>query len=173
MRGPSEKFFTDMKKTILITALFAGLLVISAGFNRQGVRTSLGKPAPDLEIDSIDSIINSNQSKGHYTLLTFWSATDASSRRAVNQYDAWLRNNRSTSLDIVSVNLDNSSGLFNEIVRRDNLSADTQFNVSGNEARRIKNRFELGNAYGTMLINPEGTIVAHNPPADSLSRLIS
>lgn len=162
-----------MKKTILILALFVGLLVISAGFNRQGVRTSLGRQAPDLAIGNIDSIISSNQRQGHYTLLTFWSATDASSRRAVNEYDAWLRNNNNNTLSIVSVNLDNSAGLFNEIVRRDKLSSETQFNVSGNEARRIRNQFELGSGYGTMLINPDGTIVAHNPPADSLARLIS
>ena len=47
-----------------------------------------------------------------------------------------------------------------------------QFNVSGNLAKKIKDDFHLDHGYGTLLIDPSGQIVAHNPSIDEVSRIV-
>ena len=63
-----------------------------------------------------------------------------------------------------------SAGLFNQIVTRDNLDSDAQFNVQGKQAERIIADYDLDNGYGSYLIGPDGHIAAINP---SISNLIT
>lgn len=158
-----------MKKTILIFALFVGLLITSSGFNRQSLNTAIGKDAPEISNFDISETIKQCEDAGRYVLLSFWSSADGASRLSVNNYDAWLNHNRDANIDLLAVNFDKSSTLFNEIVRRDSLDNSYQFNVGGEVARQIRNDYHLDDGYGSLLINPQGMIVAHNPSTDVLA----
>lgn len=160
-----------MKKTVLLFALFIGLLITSSGFNRTSLNTSIGKSAPDLALDKIEQVIKQNEDSDKYVLLAFWSASDGASRAAVNNYNSWINNNRPANIDFVSVNFDKSESLFHAIVKQDSLDPSKQFNVSGNIARQIINDYHLDDGYGSLLIDPEGVIVAHNPTDSRLKEV--
>lgn len=160
-----------MKKTILILALFIGLLITSSGFNKTSLNTSIGKLAPALAIDKIENVIDQSEQEGKYVLLSFWSTTDGASRMSVNNYNNWMSNRQPENVDFLSVNFDKSERLFHEIVKRDGLNSDQQFNVSGNQAKQIIRDYHLDKGYGSILISPEGKIVAHNPTNGDLAKI--
>ena len=160
-----------MKKTILILSLFIGLLITSSGFNKTSLNTSIGKDLPEIANDEISKVIEQCERDGKYVLINFWATTDGNSRQSVNDYTAWLNAHGNGKIDLLSVNFDKSERLFKEIVKRDGLIDETQFNVSGNQARQIMNEFHLDNGYGSLLINPSGRIIYHNPSPEDLSKI--
>lgn len=162
-----------MKKTILIFSLFIGLLITSSGFNRTSLNTSIGKQLPSIANEKISDALARSESEGKYVLLNFWSAADGNSRRSAKDYTNWMLNNSEAAVDVLSVNFDKSEGLFREIVKRDGLVNDKQFNVSGYQAQQIIDNFHLNDGYGSLLVSPEGEIVAHNPTLSDLDHLIA
>ena len=160
-----------MKKTIVILSLFIGLLITSSGFNKTSLNTSIGKELPSIANDEISKAIEQCENAGKYVLINFWSAADGGSRQSVNAYTSWLNANGNNKIDLLSVNFDKSEKLFKEIVKRDGLIEEMQFNVSGNLARKIKDEFHLDNGYGSLLIDPKGQIIYHNPTAEDLNRI--
>ena len=158
-----------MKKTILILALFIGLLITSSGFNKTSLNTAIGKEAPQIPSLEIQDVIKQSEKEGTFVLLSFWSASDGVSRMTINNYNTWLDDNNDAKLNLVALNFDKSSALFNEIVRRDGLQSEWQFNVAGELARKIKNEYHLDDGYGSLLIAPDGKIVAHNPSSEVLA----
>lgn len=161
-----------MKKTIFIIALFLGLLITSSGFNRTSLNTAIGKEAPAVADYAIAQAIKNGEQQGNYVLLSFWSSVDGQSRQKIHDYDNWLSNNDRAKLEVVAVNFDNSKGLFSEIIRRDGLTTSSQFNVEGDIARQIIHDYHLGDGYGSILISPEGEIVAHNPTLEQLDKIV-
>lgn len=161
-----------MKKTILIFALFLGLLITSSGFNSTSLNTSIGKPLPDINNEDIDNALAKSQSEGKYVVVNFWSASDGSSRRVVNDYSHWLSQNSEAPVELLSINFDKSERLFNEIVRRDGIARETQHNVSGYQAQEIIRNFHLEDGYGSLLVDPNGEIIAHNPTTSQLAKLV-
>lgn len=161
-----------MKQTFLIAALFIGLLIISASFNKTERNTAIGKDAPEIAINTDRDSIDLNSLKGKYVLLSFWASDDARSRAAVNDYTAWCNTNKKTNLSFVGINFDDSKTLFNEIVKLDRLNAPQQYNVTGNTAKELEMKYHLDDGYGSLLIDPEGVIIAHNPTDAQLGQLI-
>lgn len=162
----------NLKKTILLCSFFVGLLITSAGYNRTSLNTNIGKPLPEITDAKINDALQQCERDGKYVLLSFWSTSDGQSRQSVNDYTSWLRNNGNGKIDLLSVNFDKSEGLFHEIVKRDGLISDMQFNVSGNTAYKIKDEFHLDNGYGSLLLDPSGKIIAHNPTREQLDDII-
>lgn len=161
-----------MKKTIVILALFIGLLITSSGFNKTSLNTSIGKELPEISSDKISDAIVRCERDGKYVLINFWSTSDGSSRQSVNGYTAWLNAHGNSKIDLLSINFDKSEKLFKEIVKRDGLIDEMQFNVSGNQARQIKDEFHLDDGYGSLLINPQGQIIYHNPTYEELNKIV-
>lgn len=160
-----------MKKTLILIALFVGVLVCAVGYSDSQYRTSLGKKAPALWLPDGHDGLTLDKLHGRYVLLNFWKSTDAPSRRSANDYTAWLRRYPHSDIDFVSVNLDDNRQLFNEMVRLDSLIPSTQYYVGGDTARAIYDSYGLSKGLGTLLINPEGKIIAHNPSWEELNGL--
>lgn len=160
-----------MKKTILLASILIGVLLFSSGYSDSRYRHAKGNEAPALSIAEADSVISADRKQGLYTLLTFWTSTDAPSRRAANLYTAWVRSHPGAPLNIVGVNFDESENLFNEIVRRDSLDADYHFNATDAEARAVTDNYGLRKGYGSVLIDPYGKIIAYNPTDEQLETL--
>ncbi|MDE6135600.1 MAG: redoxin domain-containing protein [Muribaculaceae bacterium] len=162
-----------MKKTVLIAALFVGLIVVAVGYSDSQYRTAIGRMAPALSLVQADSLLTLQDMRGDYVLLNFWDSGDARSREAANIYTAWVRNHHMKNLRFVSVNFDESEGLFREIVRSDSLETSQQFHVNGDMAKAIVDNYGLKDGYGTVLIGPDGHIVAHNPTGTKLEKFLS
>ncbi len=162
-----------MKKTFLIAALFLGLLIVSAAFNKTERNTEIGKDAPEITISTAGDTIDLNSLKGKYVLISFWASDDACSRAAANNYTAWTNRHKNTNLSYVGINFDDSKTLFNEIVRLDGLNPVQQHNVSGDDAKDLEMKYHLDDGYGSLLIDPEGKIIAHNPTDTELGQLVA
>lgn len=158
-----------MKQTILILAFFIGILVTSTGFNSTSLNTSIGKDAPEIASLDISQAMKACEDQGRFVLLSFWNSTDGASRLAVKNYDSWIERNKDAKVDLLAINFDKSDNLFREIVKRDGLDVDYQYNVAGETAKKIIHDYHLDSGYGSLLIDPEGRIVAHNPTPDVLS----
>lgn len=160
------------KNTILILSLFIGLLVTSSGFNKTSLNTSIGKNMPEIADAKINDALRQCEREGKYVLLSFWSTSDGLSRQSVNDYTSWLKTNGNDKIDLLSVNFDKSERLFEEIVKRDGLIDEMQFNVSGNQAYKIKDEFHLDDGFGSLLLDPSGKIISHNPTREELDEIM-
>jgi thiol-disulfide isomerase/thioredoxin len=164
-----------MKKTFLIIAFLSVLLLSMSGFNDQRLGVMPGNVAPMLSLKNDVSNFNLSDYQGKYVLLSFWSSGDAKSRMLCNSYDAWVNSNdpRNEKVKLVGVNFDDNNILFSQIVLADNLNAKTQFNAKGKNAEKINSDYHLAAGYGTLLIGPDGRVVAANPSIDSLAQLVA
>lgn len=160
-----------MKNTILLLLILIGVLVFAVGYSDSKYRTAIGRHVSSMNLSSPYGDICVGDAGGEYVLLNFWKSTDAPSRKRANDYTAWLRRHENAGLRFVSVNLDESPEMYREIVRRDSLIPSTQYHVGGDTARAIYNAFGLEYGLGTMLVNPDGKIIAHNPSWDELNKL--
>ena len=163
-----------MKKTITIIVFVAVLLTTVSAYTGKVVDASEGYTTPTLTITNNNETITLDMLKGKYVLLTFWASTDGISRVACNEYSAFLENaSFEEKVCHLSVNFDKSKNLFNETVRHDKLNAISQFNVQGDEAEKIKDNFNLDDGYNTLLIDPNGRIIATNPSIGTLQKTFS
>jgi len=161
-----------MKKTLLLIAVCTALLLCAVGYSDSRYHTALGRRPPDFYVENDSGEISATLLKNSYFLLNFWASTDAPSREAANVYTAWLRRNSDKNLRLVSVNFDKNDALFKEIVRLDSLIPSEQYHVSGDTAKAIIENYGLQDGFGSLLIAPSGKIVAYNPDAETLSRIV-
>lgn len=162
----------DMKKTFIILTILAGILLCAVGYGDSRHKTQIGHRAPALVLERPGKRVSLEDLAGRYVILNFWSSTDGLSRKSTNEYTAWIRRNPDAPVSLVSVNFDSNRTLFNEIVRRDSLLESNQFYVGGDTARALADNYGLKNGYGTLLIDPQGVIVAHNPTEAQLTDFI-
>lgn len=161
-----------MKRTILLAVIFAGLLFCAVSYSDIHYRTAVGSEAPALKLTNDTSTMSLTDLRGSYVLLNFWKTTDARSRRAANVYTAWQRSHPESPMKLVCVNFDTNPRLFRDIVRRDDLVLAQQYPVGGDTARAVSTTFGLDKGLGTILISPQGKILAHNPTEAQLNSLV-
>lgn len=157
---------------MFIIAIFAVLLVSMSAHTERVYEAADGFSAPDLTVDNSHSALSLSDLKGKYVLVTFWASSNAQSRISAARYDDFSKSLDEERFCLLSVNFDRSERLFREIVRRDNLSAKSQFYVSGSNAETIFENYHLGNGFQSFLINPQGKIVATNPSNDTLKKIV-
>ncbi len=157
----------------MLAALFVSLLIVSVAYHSGPLRTRVGDIAPALSFDSKPGPAL-QALKGKYVLLSFWSSTNAPSRQAVGDYSSWLRSRRNGNVGMIAFNLDRDEPLFREIVKRDGLNQSLQFRLSDKATERLMRDYRLADGqYGTLLIAPDGRILAHNPPVDRIADIIA
>lgn len=161
-----------MKHTLLLAAICLGLIICAVGYSDSQYRTAVGRMTPDFYVENADGCVSPSCLRGNYALINFWSSSDATSRTAANVYTAWKRRNPDKKLSLVSVNFDDSEKLFKEIVRLDSLVPSQQYHASGDTALAISQNYGLDKGMGSLLIGPDGRILAHNPSEDELSNLL-
>lgn len=86
-------------------------------------------------------------------------------------YSSWFKNHTPENVKHISVNFDFERILFDEIVKLDNLDADTQFNLQGIAAAKLQEEYNLQEGYGSVLIDREGRIKRFNPSVSELTSL--
>lgn len=160
-----------IKKFLIIFAIFIGVVVAMTMTSESDYLTGIGRKAPYLHIKDADRELTLTEMRGEYVLLNFWTSTDAASRVAANDYTSWVEHHPKADVNLLSVNFDKSEGLFHEIVRRDGMDESSQYHVSGSQAEEIRRSYALKDGYGTVLINPQGKIIAHNPTDADLDKI--
>lgn len=156
--------------------LFAVLLISVSANTERVYKSADGFKAPYFEVGAgVDgSSVSLSDLRGKYVLVNFWAANDARSRLQNMEYTRLLSNlSDEEQFCLLSVNFDRSERLFREIVRRDNLMAETQFHAWGENAENIKEAYHLGKGYQSFLVDPQGKIIATNPEPETLAALIT
>ena len=162
-----------MKKTISVIVLFAVLVISVSAYSGRVYEAAEGYKAPLFKVEKSDTLVSLADLRGRYVLVNFWASTDAQSRLRANDYDALGDYYPGERFCHLSVNFDRSERLFREIVRRDNLMAETQFHVQGDDAAEIIDAYRLDKGYRSFLIDPDGMIVATNPDTRTLASIMA
>lgn len=157
-----------MKVINFLIALFAVFVLTSSYSDRQFGANPGQKVAP-IELHNSAMTANLADMKGSYVLLSFWSSNDAVSRQLCKRYDTYQRH--STSTRHVSICLDSDKALFDAIVARDGLDPKTQFILGDKAAEKLRRDYHLDGTLGTLLIGPDGRVVAVNPSEIRLAQL--
>lgn len=154
------------------------LMFFSTSFSVEGTVAALGNFAPKVNMENGLKPTSTEEYRGKFLLLTFWSSEDGLSRLKCNQYNTFFKNisteeGAQNNVEFVAVNFDKNKALANELVRYDNLNPDSQFFVNENEIKQISKAYNLENGLKSYLIDPSGRIVSVNPDEKELTKIMS
>lgn len=159
-----------MKKTMSIIAIFAVLLLTVSANTSHEYHAAEGDMAPKMQLEAADgTTVSPSDSQSQYVIVNFWASNDAESRIAANAYDSIVRGDKEGQINLVSVNMDRNERLFREIVRRDGLDAEKQFNVQSKEASELINKFDMREGLQSYLLDSSGKIIAVNPSTETIA----
>jgi len=157
-----KKFLAPVAIIALVT-LFMSARYVTPADSRTGFQ------APNFTVANAQGALSLQELRGNYTLVTFWSSTDAQSRLANRQYDR-LTASTDGHVRHLAVNLDPSEGVFTQLVTLDGLDSNAQYHAQGDEAQHLAQVWRLDSGYNSYLVDPDGTIIAINPnPIDILT----
>ena len=159
-----------MKKQLLLIVIAAFIFIFTSARYETPADSRIGYTAPGFSVENDGSKVELQKLRGNYVLVSFWSSTDAESRIATIAYDRLARNH--AEMEFVAVNYDPSAAVFDEIVKIDALAAESQFRDAEGSASSIYKAYRLEDGYCSMLISPEGKIVAVNPSEETIESYI-
>lgn len=160
-----------MNKTVLTIAIVGLLTLFTSAYYTAPADSRIGYKAPALVLGEDNNDLSPlQQHMGEYLLLTFWTSADAQSRLDNMRYDRISRQ-PGNAYAHVSVNLDRSTSVFNNIVNIDKLNRSAQFSTSQDAHETIIKSWRLEDGYHSFLIDPAGRIVAIDPTAAQLAQV--
>ncbi len=165
-----------MKKLKLLIVSFAVLLMTTSAFADKHQDVAIGNDIPSLVIKNDSSEISLPSLKGKWVILSFWSASDAESRLTQNRITTFTRRLPVTAqnipVELISVNLDRSKQLMQEIIKIDQLNSEMQFHIEDqDEIAVLRKTFRMDNALRTFIINPQGKLAFADPTEDDLKQI--
>lgn len=157
-----------------IIAMFVVLLLtVSANTDRQ-FNAVEGSKAPAIEVKASNgTTVSPLDKQGRFVIVNFWASGDAGSRIAANRYEQYVESTGDERIGLVSVNFDDNEKLFREIVRRDGLKNESQFNVEPQQKSEVIRRYSLENGLKSFLLDRDGVIVAVNPTIEQTASLLN
>ena len=147
-----------MNKTLLTIAVLGLLTLFTSAYYSAPADSRIGYRAPALVLG--DSNV----------LLTFWSSADAQSRLDNMRYDR-LSRDAGAHYTHVSVNMDRSKSVFDNVIVLDNLDRSAQFFSSLETQDEIIKNWRLNEAYHSFLLDANGVIIAVDPDEKMLAQL--
>ena len=160
-----------MNKTLLTIVTLGLLILFTSAYYTAPADSRIGFKAPALKLgNSINDSSPSQQHRGSNVLLTFWSSDDPQSRLENMNYDRLSRNSK-VNYTHVSVNMDRSMSVFNNIIVLDELDRSAQFYSSTDAQYDIIKGWRLEEGYHSFLRDKEGVIIAIDPDEKTLAQL--
>ena len=160
-----------MNKTLLTIAVLGLLTLFTSAYYSAPADSRIGYKAPALVLgDSNNGLSPLQQHRGSNVLLTFWSSADAQSRLDNMRYDR-LSRDAGERYTHVSVNMDRSISVFNNVIALDNLDRSAQFFSSLETQDEIIKNWRLEESYHTFLLDASGMIIAIDPDEKTLAQL--
>lgn len=160
-----------MKKTLLAIVIIAAFFIFTSARYEAPADSRIGYSAPGFVVGDEGATVELQDFKGKYVLLSFWSSTDAESRIANLQYDRLARSHK--NFEYVAVNYDPSVAVYNEIVKIDNLKADSQYHDNDGANSKTYKAYRLGDGFQSLLIAPDGKVIAVNPEPETIDDYVS
>ena len=146
------------------------LLLPSASSNdeKSGI---VGTAAGDFTVGNDEGMMSLGKLRGKYVLLTLWSSADVVSRLDNISNDRLAT--ETPGVVLLSVNFDRSKALFDELVAADSLNASTQYYCERQDRSVFEKKWGTAQQYNSYLIGPSGKVVAVNPTAQEIGRLVN
>ena len=171
-------------KWIFVVLIISSLISFSfVGKNTPTEGLTIGDKAPTFTICGEKQLIDLKDLRGKYVLLSFWASYDALSRmqnatlnHAVAQADASLSNAlRSTSQDVemVSVSFDEYKSIFNETIKKDQISTSNCFVELAGVSSDLYQTYRLKRGFKNFLLDENGVIVAKDVTVSELSSYLN
>ena len=160
-----------------VSGIFVVLVIISLTFfSFVGKDTpteglTIGDKAPDFKICSERQLVNLKDLKGKYVLLSFWASYDAPSR----MQNAILNHavTKTNKIEMVSVSFDDYKSVFNETIRKDQISTSNCFIELEGKNSEIYQTYRLHKGFKNYLLDKNGVIIAKNINAQQLSSYLN
>lgn len=188
-----------MKKTMILIAAFAILFTSLSAAVDDRRSASYGNEAPAVVVDRDGAPVALEALRGKWVVLSFWSSTDPESRLTQNRIASFANQSgeltgdngndaeiefrtpagvytlgHDKKVEVLSVNVDRSEALMNEIVKLDNLLESSQTRVNSvQEINRLCQAFAMDNGLRTFIIDPDGKLAVADPTDEQLSMLLS
>ena len=160
-----------MNKALLTIVTLGLLILFTSAYYMAPADSRIGYKAPALVLgNSNNGLSLIQQHRGSNVLLTFWSSDDPQSRLENMRYDRLSRGSNVNYIH-VSVNMDRSMSVFNNIIALDNLDRSAQFFSSNDAQYDIIKGWRLEDGYHSFLLDKEGTIIAIDPKEKELAQL--
>jgi hypothetical protein len=134
---------------------------------------SPGDLAPRIESLGNERDFNFQNQSTCYTLVNFWAAYDAESRMRNIKLTNEAERLGADRIAMCSISMDESSSVFSETVRMDNLSPKMQFHVAEGKNSKLYKKYNLKKGFSNYLIDEEGVIVAKNISPEGLKQMMS
>lgn len=158
-----------MTKSLFAIATLAILLLFTSAYYTTPADGRVGYQAPSLTItDSQMGSVSLAQLRGNYVLVTFWSSSQPDSRISNIGYD---RATRGTAIKHVSVNMDESEAIFQQLISVDNLDSQWQLHCATTLQDKVRRNWRQESDYCSFLVDPEGIIVQTNPSIQDLAAI--
>lgn len=161
-----------MKKATYLIAFFLLSIVSISAHTERVASAEEGMQAPMLSLTTCCGEVSIEQNHGRFTILNFWKSSDAKSRISNIEFDR-LTQRYCSELNLISINLDRSEALFNEIIANDCLNPSMQFHPDEMQMAKIAESYPDSEHAISFLINTAGKIVAINPEASTIEKAIS
>ncbi|MDR3218412.1 MAG: thioredoxin family protein [Dysgonamonadaceae bacterium] len=149
---------------------FTAIFLMGAATKETGITKGIqpGNLAPELNLQGLN-LINGKD----YVLLQFWAAYDGTSRAMNTQMHNVIAHLGTDNIRLASVSMDESSAVYEGIVKADGLNPATQFNEPAGKHAAIFKAYRLNSGFGNWLINPEGIIIAKDVHPKEIAGYIS
>lgn len=128
----------------------------------------IGDSAPLFSLTSSNQEpINLAGLRGSYVVLSFWASYDAVSRMQNALLSHAVSSNK--NVQMVSVSFDQYESIFNETIKKDQLSTPTCFVGLAGPSSELYQLYQLNRGFRNYLLDDRGVIVAKNIDALQLS----
>lgn len=157
-----------MTKSLFALATLAILLVFTSAYYTTPADGRVGYQAPSLSVTDGSGTHSLSQLRGNYVVVTFWSSVEPESRIAN------LRQSRATRLNglqHVSVNMDQSDAIYQQLVNVDGLHSRLQWHCDSAGQEKVRRTWRQESGYCSFLIDPDGRIVQKDPTPQDLAQL--
>ena len=160
-----------------VSGFFVALLLVSFSFlsfigkDTPTVGLTIGDKAPDFTICGEKQLVELNDLKGKYVLLSFWASYDAQSRTQ----NATLNHviSKTKNIEMVSVSFDSYKSIFNETIKKDRISTSNCFVELAGVNSDIYYTYRLHKGFKNYLLDEKGVIIAKNINVSELSSYIN
>ena len=132
---------------------------------------TIGDRAPEFKICGERQLVDLKDLRGKYVLLSFWASYDANSRMQNASLSHAI--SKVGNVEMVSVSFDDYKSIFNETIKKDQISIANCFVELDGENSELYQTYRLNKGFKNYLLDENGIIIAKNINAKQLSSYLN
>lgn len=154
---------------VLITISFISISFVGKDTPTEGL--TIGDKAPEFKICGEKQLVNLKDLNGKYVLLSFWASYDAESRMKNAMLNHTI--SQTNNVEMVSVSFDEYKSIFNETIKRDQISTANCFVELSGVHSEIYKTYRLHKGFKNYLLDKNGVIIAKDIHVSELSSYLN